>query len=69
MASPLQGTSRGPGPNDSSATCGQGTEFKCREQVVALQVRVVCEDLIERHTRGQQFQQRLDWVAEPRTTG
>jgi hypothetical protein len=47
--------SRGSGPVHPPAACGQRTEFKCRKQVVALQVRVICEDLIERHARGQQF--------------
>jgi hypothetical protein len=62
-------TSRGAGRVDPPSVCGQGTGLKCRKQVVALQVRVVREDLIERHARGQQFQQRLDRLAEPADTG
>jgi hypothetical protein len=42
----------------------QRPELKCCEQIVSFKVRIVAEDLLDRHARGQQVEESLDRVAQ-----
>jgi len=43
----------------------QGTKLKRGKDVVALKVRIVGEDLVDRHAGGEQLQHAIDRVAQP----
>jgi hypothetical protein len=58
------GTSRR-GQRDHAPSRRASTELKRSQDVVALQVRVVGEDLVDCHARGEQLQHALNRVAQP----
>jgi len=59
-----RGTSRGAEGPDRLAARGERRKLQSREQVIALQVGVVGEDLLHRHPRSQQLQQHLDGIPQ-----
>src|SRR5699024_9460735 len=61
----LSGTSRGARTPDHLATRGQRGELQRREQIIALQVRIISKDLLNRHPRRKEFQQHLHGIPQP----
>ena len=57
------GTSRSAERHHSTLTGNQGPELERSQEIVALKVRIILDDLIDGHTRSQEFQQALDRVA------
>ncbi|MEO7194941.1 MAG: hypothetical protein ABIZ05_08980 [Pseudonocardiaceae bacterium] len=59
-----RGTSRRPERNHLATACGKGAELQRGKQIVTLEIRVVGEDVLDRHARGQQLEQVLDGVSK-----
>lgn len=59
-----RGTSHSAERHDTAHAGGESTELQSGEQVIALEVGMVLQDLVDRHTRGEELEEVLDGVPE-----